>query len=172
MPSWRAVAALPQGHQDYFDGLVADERAKAADAERIAKVRAMSDEDAVQFAIKQASEFFGLGGLPERLLAALREAGFGRLTGPDMNAADENRSETGLRNIVTILRGPRVEFEISDIVEEVRVLAKGHRPDLRAAYRLGFASSNNAFNGQTSHPAGERFRNKMDLDLRVLESSR
>lgn len=74
----RAVAALPQGHKDFFDGLVADERAKAAEAERIAKLRAMSDEDAIQFAIKQASDVFSPGELPERLLAALREAGFVR----------------------------------------------------------------------------------------------
>lgn len=74
----RTVAALPQGHQDFFNGLVADERAAIADAERIAKLRAMSDEDAVQFAIKEASDVFATGELHERLLSALREAGFVR----------------------------------------------------------------------------------------------
>ncbi|MEN3226454.1 hypothetical protein PUR21_01990 [Methylorubrum rhodesianum] len=74
----RAVAALPQAEKDFFDGLVADRRAKAAEAERIAKLRAMSDLDAVEFAIKRAADVFALDGVPERLLTALREAGFVR----------------------------------------------------------------------------------------------
>ncbi|MGU3284681.1 hypothetical protein [Methylobacterium mesophilicum] len=74
----RTVAGLPQAERDYFDGMVADERAAAADAERIAKLRVMSDEDAIQFAIKQASDVFAPGELPGRLLTALREAGFVR----------------------------------------------------------------------------------------------
>lgn len=74
----RAVAGLPQDQRDYFEGMVADERAAAAEAERIARLRTMSDLDAVQFAMKQASDVFALGELPERLLAALRDAGFVR----------------------------------------------------------------------------------------------
>lgn len=38
------------------------------------------------------------------------------------------RWETGIRNIVTILHGPRHPFEIRDIVEEVRVLWETPRP--------------------------------------------
>lgn len=38
-------------------------------------------------------------------------------------ALGESRCEVGLRNIVTILRGPRSPFDIPEIVEEVRALA-------------------------------------------------
>ncbi len=54
----RAVAGLPQAERDYFDEMVADERARATQAERIAKLRKLSDEEAVQFAIKKASDVF------------------------------------------------------------------------------------------------------------------
>jgi hypothetical protein len=42
-----------------------------------------------------------------------------------------DRWEIGLRNIVTILRGSRVDFEIADIVEQVRLL-QDERDQLRA----------------------------------------
>ncbi len=52
----RTVAALPQGHQDFFNGMVADERAKATDAERIAKLRGMSDFGVVRNVLEECTE--------------------------------------------------------------------------------------------------------------------
>ncbi|MEG9500345.1 MAG: hypothetical protein MIN69_00475 [Methylorubrum extorquens] len=74
----RAVAALPQEQQDFFDGVVADERAAAAEAERIAQLRAMTDYGAIQVAVKRASDGRDPDGLPARLLKELRDAGFVR----------------------------------------------------------------------------------------------
>lgn len=78
----RAVAALPQAERDFFDGVLTDAKAAAAEEERIAELRTMSDLDAVQFAIKQAADTWALDGLPERLLQALRDAGFVREPAP------------------------------------------------------------------------------------------
>lgn len=41
----------------------------------------------------------------------------------------KDRWQTGMRNIATILTGPRKEFEIDDLVEKVRVLAQVARAD-------------------------------------------
>jgi hypothetical protein len=41
-----------------------------------------------------------------------------------MNETDSARWEIGFRNIVSILYGPRHSFEIKDVVEQVRALAK------------------------------------------------
>ncbi|KMO29515.1 hypothetical protein VQ03_29280 [Methylobacterium tarhaniae] len=72
----RTVAALTQRHQDFFNGLVADERAKSAQAETIARLWAMSDVAVVN----AAATVHGNGINPEALkaLAILREAGFVR----------------------------------------------------------------------------------------------
>lgn len=47
----RAVAALPQSEKDYFDGVLADEHAKAAKEKRIAKLKAMSDMEVISAAL-------------------------------------------------------------------------------------------------------------------------
>lgn len=83
----RTVAALPQGHQDFFNGLVADERAKAAAAKRIAEMRSMSDEEAVLAAVnagvtlKHRAHRPGnvvMDVDPQEVARVLREAGFVR----------------------------------------------------------------------------------------------
>ena len=50
----RAVAALPQAERDFFDGMLADVRAKDAEAKRIATLRAMGDLQALDFILKNA----------------------------------------------------------------------------------------------------------------------
>ncbi len=74
----RKVAALSQAERDFFDGMLADELAAAADAERVAKLRGMPDVDAVQSAIAWASETVDLDAIPGRMLQGLKDAGFER----------------------------------------------------------------------------------------------
>jgi hypothetical protein len=50
-------------------------------------------------------------------------------TRADGKRVRKDRWETGMRNIATILTGPRNEFEIDDLVEKVRVLAQSARAD-------------------------------------------
>lgn len=78
----RAVAALPQGHQDFFNGLVADERAKAAEAERIAEMRAMSDDEIAYKVLEDCTEYAQRHHAQDAL-KMLREAGFVRLAGKE-----------------------------------------------------------------------------------------
>ncbi|WP_298958525.1 hypothetical protein [uncultured Methylobacterium sp.] len=78
----RAVAALPQGHQDFFNGMVADERAKAVEAERIAKLRGMPDWDVIEHAVRGGTaigpDLGDLVVLAPSILRVLSEAGFVR----------------------------------------------------------------------------------------------
>lgn len=93
----RAVATLPQAERDYFEGMVADERAKAAEANRIADLRVMSDEDAIQLAVDAGVDVKWKSYRPgearvvvdlRKVEAALREAGFVRLTDSDEGAVE------------------------------------------------------------------------------------
>ncbi|MCJ2134223.1 hypothetical protein MKK69_09175 [Methylobacterium sp. J-026] len=128
----RAVAGLPQAERDYFDGMLADVRAKDADASRVAKLRALGDFQALDFILKDARRGPTIFDLDVLAVArGLVDAGFARLTGPLPNHARENRWEVGIRNIVHHLHGPRHEFEIYDIVDEVRELAEGRGRDAK-----------------------------------------
>jgi hypothetical protein len=75
----RAFAALPQSHRDFFDGMVADERAKDAEAKRIAKLRAMGDLQALDFILKDARRGMSIFDLDMIAVGrGLVEAGFVR----------------------------------------------------------------------------------------------
>lgn len=75
----RAFAALPQSHRDFFDGLVADERAKDAEDKRIAKLRAMGHFDALDFVLKDARRGMTIFDLDvPAVFRGLVEAGFTR----------------------------------------------------------------------------------------------
>lgn len=100
MPSWRAVAALPQAERDYFDGMVADERAKAseaAEAERITKLQEMPDLQVIESLFQEAIEphWDSYSTDAAKALRVLREAGF-------------VREAPGFREGVTYNRGDRV----------------------------------------------------------------
>lgn len=83
----RAVAALPQAEKDFFDGLVANERAKVAEEERIAKLLAMPDKQAVLAAVNAGVTLKHRAHRPGNIMMdvdldnvarVLREAGFVR----------------------------------------------------------------------------------------------
>ena len=75
----RAFAALPQSHQDFFDGMVADERAKDAKDKRIAALRTMGDFQALDLILKDARRGETIFDLDVRAVArGLVEAGFER----------------------------------------------------------------------------------------------
>lgn len=75
----RAFAALPQSHRDFFDGLVADERAKDAEDKRIAKLRAMGHLDALDFVLRDARRGISIFDLDvHAVFKGLVEAGFTR----------------------------------------------------------------------------------------------
>lgn len=75
----RAVAALPQDQRDYFDGIVADEQAATRREERIAKLRAMSDEDAVKAALMNMCDSIRWREVEfPKFMQDLEDAGFSR----------------------------------------------------------------------------------------------
>lgn len=75
----RAFAALPQSLRDFFDGMVADERAKDAETKRIAKLRALGDLQALDFILKDARRGMTIFDLDVFAVAkGLVEAGFVR----------------------------------------------------------------------------------------------
>lgn len=126
----RTVAALPQDQRDFFNGMVADELAAAADAERVAKLRGMSDVDAVQSAIAWASETVDLDAIPGRMLQGLRDAGFERgqskqdeisivLTMSDKSIRRLRGKEEDLRRLCQDLRAGR---EIVSIFPETEAV--------------------------------------------------
>lgn len=53
-------------------------------------------------------------------------------TRADGKRVRKDRWETGFRNIVSILVGPRQGFEIDEIVEQVRTLSQGNRENVEA----------------------------------------
>jgi hypothetical protein len=111
----RTVAALPQAEKDFFDGLVADERAKAADAERIAKLRGMSDRDVIEHAVRGGTAIGPDPGdlvvLVPSILRVLSEAGFVRY--PD------GKPKADLPEAITRVR---------EVVQEIDGMARRGRP--------------------------------------------
>lgn len=115
----RAVAALPQAEKDFFDGLVADERAKAADAERIAKLRSMSDKEAVSTAVNAGVKLMHRAHRPgnvvmdvdlDEVARVLREAGFVR------HQADQPKVDL-----------PEAITRVTEVIREIDFLvSKGH----------------------------------------------
>ena len=92
----RAVAALPKGERDFFDGMVADERARAADVARIAKLRAMSDLEVISAALDAGVALRHRAHRPgntelevntHKAEAVLRDAGFVRTGGITLEQA-------------------------------------------------------------------------------------
>lgn len=75
----RTVAWLPKAERDFLDGMVAEQSAMAAEAERIAKLRKMSDEDAVKAALVHMADAIRWRevNLP-KLMRDLKGAGFAR----------------------------------------------------------------------------------------------
>lgn len=93
----RTVAALPQAERDYFDGMVADQRAKAAEDKRVAKLRGMSDLDAISAALDEGVTMrhrahrpgnIGVEVNPHKVQVVLRDPGFVRLTDSDEGAVE------------------------------------------------------------------------------------
>ena len=126
----RIVAALSPEVRLELDLRVAKFQHDEAElkARAIAALRAMPDNEVIAAALN-AGKAAGvvLYSDPsiidlDEVARVLGEAGFVWVTGPTLNAAGENRWEVGLRNIATILHGPRHTFEIYDIVDEVRAL--------------------------------------------------
>ncbi|SFM30927.1 hypothetical protein [Methylobacterium pseudosasicola] len=97
----RAFAALPQSHRDFFDGLVADERAKDAKDKRIAKLRTMRDFQALDFILKDARRGMTIFDLDVHAVArGLVEAGFTR---------EQPLAAPAFQDGVTYAKGDRVQ---------------------------------------------------------------
>lgn len=99
----RAVAALPQGHKDFFDGVLADERAKAAAEARTARLREMSDEDAVKAALMNMCDSIRWSEINfPKFMQDLEDAGFSRPT--DISDAVVETVDRVLRVIIALDR--------------------------------------------------------------------
>ncbi len=152
----RAVAALPQAEKDFFDGLVADERAKSAQAERIAKLRGMSDIEIVRKVLEECTDYaqsYGSGAA----LEMLREAGFVRNDDDPAQPFTHTQAEVDeiCRLGDQVTKGRVAEF----------VQAGGY---LEQAYRAGFEASSKGWNFQIKSQAvfeHEDFQSRMECDL-------
>lgn len=136
----RTFAALPQSHRDFFDGIVADERAKDAKAKRTAKLQAMGDFQALDVILKDARRGMTIFDLDTFAVAkGLVEAGFERRQ-PDQPKVDLPEAITRIREVVQEIEAMNRRGTISNAPSLKHWLLRG-LDALTGENHSGFATS-------------------------------